>query len=490
MLPDLTGSEPTPRLESCERSCALAFSSTCRLLRWQIAPWIFDHLYNWNRGTQNVWPKSLWSYPTKLEIRDRSVRHPAQLLVNHSLALAIESMQHLRTVTIRLETAIPTYLLVALSNCRALADLTLQQARLDGEDVPTQLVFPALETLIIRFGGIWGVLRDPAAPHDVAQEHRNVHRLLHMVSPRLKHLTLSGDYISLSFTEVIWTQLVSFTVTEHPPRPHITVPDLIVNMPYLRTLELCFTPNNAVQEYPPFRTGWQGHNWPPNLTSLSLSNVDWHEDSIFAAIPGGLKQLRLLAEHDLYDRTAPHRPNIGFQLLEEYPVKGFGLLTVLPRIPDLSALTSLSVTLGEDTPSSDLLYAIENKCPSLRDLQVRYVASERWRLLYTIDLDKLDTRSLFFLAFRKFQHLTHVTFFIVDHPFDHILGAPAHSAYRLLSEAPRLQLVTYKFGGYYNLGSFAPVVYAWDRALLDGPPPPRSIRHSSARLIVVPMPVA
>ncbi|KAF7302297.1 hypothetical protein MIND_00797200 [Mycena indigotica] len=471
MLLDTTRN-PDPRHEDCTRSCAIALSSTCRLLRFKTIPWLFSELYNWPQRAESLWPQSLWPHIAKLHIRDETVRNKARISISTSLAGATESMPSLTTVTLRLKTTIPNYLLISLSNCATLFTLSLHQACLDGDEWPQSLPFAALETLTIQYGGIWGVRRRRGSSYDPEREQRNIHQLLKAVSSHLMNLTLSGDFLSDNFPDIKWVALTSFVVTEHPPRPHIPADQLVSNMPHLRNLELLFTPNHVLADFPPFNIGGRTQALPSKLSSLSLSNVNEH-DPIFSAIPDCITTLRLLAVTDLYHPKTRYSNAYSHRLLlDTRPLASPRAESALNHIHNLALLTSFSVALYDAPPMGSLIREIANKCPALRELEVRCLPLNTHMLLSMIDF-KTDSELL--LALGELRALTHLTWFVSTHSCAQNPGPPAHAAYKLFSALPQLQTVVYKFGNCYDVSLFSPVVNIWHRELLDGPEPARVV---------------
>ncbi|KAJ6607654.1 hypothetical protein B0H10DRAFT_545716 [Mycena sp. CBHHK59/15] len=241
-----------------------------------------------------------------VHIRDRSIRHPADIPLLPDMFGALPMMPALTKVTLRLDAPIPAELLRTLSSVPHLAILEIHQARFDGTSPPPSLPFAALESLLICISGFQGVIRGENI--DRAREIDNI----------------SGDFLGSGFLSLRWLRLQKFSITEHTPTPYIPVPELISGMPALRDLSVLFSADltrDSADLYPPFRLGIPGGELltprSPLLATITLSNLE-PADPIFAQLPRSLESLHLLAM-GTGTSLDPGRPSTSGRLPSQVP---------------------------------------------------------------------------------------------------------------------------------------------------------------------------
>ncbi|KAJ7802323.1 hypothetical protein B0H14DRAFT_2892602, partial [Mycena olivaceomarginata] len=386
--------------ERCMGAVLIPLSETCRHMRGTLKPWIYREVYNWSRTDGDVWPRSLWPLFRILHLRDRSVRHPKQILLKDDLFASLPTMTALARVTLRLVSQIPPDLLGGLSLIPNLTVLEIHQARFDGAAPPRVLAFPSLETLLISICGFRGVVR--ASSIDRTKENENVLALLQNTSDRLDTLQISGDLISVGFLALEWPVLRQFSVTEHTPTPYISVPDLVARMPAIRELSVLYSADLTRIDgelYPPFTLGIPGGEnlarHCPLLNRVTLSNMG-RVDPIFQQLPASLESLHLLAVRDHYISGERPRPP------REAAFTAIDVPIVLTSISRLDTLAELTLTL-EDFPTADMIRAVASAQPQLRFLQLgRYYYSHG-------DVYVEDVRDdTIIVALRELPNLTHL----------------------------------------------------------------------------------
>ncbi|KAJ7760261.1 hypothetical protein DFH07DRAFT_431391 [Mycena maculata] len=447
--------------EVCNRALLIPLSETCRCMRTLTLPWIFREVYNWSRAGVAVWPETLWPFFVTVHIRDRSVRHPAEIPISPQLFRALPRMLALRKVTLRLSAAVPTELLSALSLAPNLFMLEIHQARLDALLPHTEPSFASLTSLSICISGFHGVIRVPNI--DGAAEVSNMLALLRILANQITRLRISGDLLPPEFPALHWPKLHDFAITDHTPTPFISVPELVAQMPALRVLSVLFTADMTRQRgelFPPFILGVTGGQFLTNsslhLTSVTLSNLK-PEDPIFGQLPRSLESLHLLAMRDWYAPTV-RWPS---EELGDAPLRPHNVFGVLDRLSHLECLVDLSLTLG-NLSSSDLINTIASKLPQLQRFQLGHP------IFSDSEIHLIDFRHEPYLeALRRFQFLQHLKISLDIRRPSYERGPPANAAYWLLQDVPGLQTVSFRH--YFSPGPA--VWHTWDRSLLRHPPP-------------------
>ncbi|KAJ7207565.1 hypothetical protein GGX14DRAFT_635522 [Mycena pura] len=448
-LLDLDDTEQPYGHELCSGACLIPLSETCRHMRAVTLPWIFHEVYNWRRHGVDVWPDTLWCFFRTVHIRDHSVRRPSQLWLTPQMYGALPKMEALTKVTLRLQAAIPIELLSALSSVCSLSVLEIHQVRFDGPS-PDDLSFPSLSSLSIGIGGFRGVGRVPDINKN--RERENIATFLRSVSQHLTTLCISGDLLSSQ---------------EHAPSPFIHVPNLIAQMPVLRSLGILFTPSpqrNSFNLPVAFTLGTsdgsQLGDISPHLTSVSFSNIG-SDDPIYRQLPSTLESLHLMPLCDRYAIDVSMHPDMGeFRFLEE------DAATALENISNLDQLVDLTFTPFVRPPSPEVISTIARQFPMLRCL---HLGSSMWlpNDLYLVEFPEKD----FLEALRLIQCLRHlkVSFDIFWDSLDR--GPPAYGAYRLMQELPDLQTVSHCWR---HCHATSPHRWdTWDRSLLLQSTPPR-----------------
>ncbi|KAJ7847118.1 hypothetical protein B0H14DRAFT_2770523 [Mycena olivaceomarginata] len=446
--------------ERCMGAVLIPLSETCRHMRGTLKPWIYREVYNWSRTDGDVWPRSLWplfrcddlcsheflsqQFPllSILHLRDRSVRHPKQILLKDDLFASLPTMTALARVTLRLVSQIPPDLLGGLSLIPNLTVLEIHQARFDGAAPPRVLAFPSLETLLISICGFRGVVR--ASSIDRTKENENVLALLQNTSDRLDTLQISGDLIS-----------------GHTPTPYISVPDLVARMPAIRELSVLYSADLTRIDgelYPPFTLGIPGGEnlarHCPLLNRVTLSNMG-RVDPIFQQLPASLESLHLLAVRDHYISGERPRPP------REAAFTAIDVPIVLTSISRLDTLAELTLTL-EDFPTADMIRALGRYYYSHGDVYVEDVRDD------TI-----------IEALRELPNLTHLRLALDFLERQYNQEGPQESAARwLMAALPGLRVVEFFWEQelYWRWVGLEPSRWQpWDRSvLLRGPtPPPR-----------------
>ncbi|KAJ7728584.1 hypothetical protein DFH07DRAFT_221913 [Mycena maculata] len=449
----------------------LPLSETCHYLREEALPWIFREVYNWNRRGEDVWPDTLWPFFVTVHLRDRSVRHPADLALPLNIFSSLPMLPALTKVTVRIDPAVPAELIQALSLVPNLRYLEIHQARFDGTPTPLSLPFAALESLQLSICGFQGCfIRSDNI--DRAGETRNVFLLLRTLTDRLTRLQISGDYLSLDFLALDWVHLWEFTVTDHTPTPYIAVPDLICRMPALRDLSILFSADatrNAQDIHPPFQLGIADggllNDCSPLLTTITLSNSE-PADPLFAQLPPSLESLHLLTMRDWFvdlSRSSTHR-----RILLA-PLTSTTVITTLQHISHLQDLAELSLTLNI-FPTAHLIESIAAIFPRLRILQWGHSTYGHGN-----DFCEDVRDETIVTALHKFPFLTDLRIALDFTERDFQEGPQKRAAYWFLERLPNVRTIAFLWNRGVRYYGYPAVVWkVWDRSLLLRPPPPSS----------------
>ncbi|KAJ7083197.1 hypothetical protein B0H15DRAFT_431224 [Mycena belliarum] len=462
--------------EVCKSARLIPLSATCRYMRSQTLPWIFREVYNWNRANGDVWPDTLWPFFITVHIRDRSIRHPADLALPPDVFRAFPMMGALTKVTVRMDAAVPAELLHGLSMVPSLTTLEIHQARFDGTPLPLSLPFTSLESLRIGICGFQGCfVRSDTI--DRTRETGNVFILLKNVSDRLMTLQISGDLLPPDFLALDWPCLREFTISDHTPSPYTAVPDLVCRMPVLRELSILYSPDatrTSEDIQPPFKLGTAGGglltDCSPRLTTLTLSNLG-PADPIFAQLPRSLETLHLLTmqdEFEAHSRPAQHRE---FVLAPFTPTT---LPTALHHLSHLQDLTELSLTLDAYS-TAHLIGQIAAVFPRLRVLEIgnaMYYHGEEY--CYDVRDETIVT------AIRQFPALIDLRIALDFPARDDQVGSEVHAARWFLARLPGLRSIAFLFDRAVCYFGYPAVDWrTWDRSVLLRPPtppsPPRSV---------------
>ncbi|KAK7059826.1 hypothetical protein R3P38DRAFT_2838063 [Favolaschia claudopus] len=355
--------------EDCNISLIIPLSMTCRTLRERLRPFIFRSVFNWNRE-EEVWPESTRGLIRQVTLRDQQIRHPQPIKLRSDLFDTLPRLPVLTKAILVIDQAVPSQLLIALSQAPQLNELEIQQARLDDIELCfPETSFPQLETLTIS---VWtSPTKAAVRVAKIERELHNVILLLQSVSQNLKALKISGDLISSTFLAISWLHLESFAVTEHTPSPYYSARRLISHMPCLKELSMLYTPDLTRTEgqlKPPFTYGASDGKKlatvAPRLSSLRLSNCA-PEDIIFSQLPDALTGLHIYANKDVY--IPPGNPQARLEL----PLSSLDVLAVVKRVSHLLDLADLTLTLNH-YPTPALVDVIAVAFPNLEFLELGY----------------------------------------------------------------------------------------------------------------------
>ncbi|KAJ7051232.1 hypothetical protein C8F01DRAFT_649845 [Mycena amicta] len=176
------------------------------------------------------------------------------------------------------------------------------------------------------------------------------------------------------------------------------------------------------------------------------SHIQYDDDQL----PESLESLHLLRV------KAWHTP--------DYSMTPLHFLDTANHISHLSHLTTLTATLGTYLKADDIRVVAE-LFPRLRWLHLgQYIYSRD----YETPLVDRHADS-YMVALQRFQHLDHLRISLNILLGYYERGIPAHAAFRILQEVPRLKSVSFRW--YYS-GDASPEWYTWDRSLLSLPCPP------------------
>ncbi|KAJ7716426.1 hypothetical protein B0H16DRAFT_1801365 [Mycena metata] len=449
--------------ETCKGRCLIPLSHCCQYLRGQTLPWIFREVYSWDRSDNSIWPDTLWPFFRVVHIRDRSTRHPGDIVLPPAIYDALPMLSSMTQITLRLNKPVPVDLLRALSLAPRLTSLQIHQARFDGTYDYSSQSFSTLDNLLICIAGFQGVLRSDDI--DRASEVSNVVAFLGTLSLSLTALQISGDLLPPAFISLPWPRLCIFTITDHTPTPYIAVPDLVSRMPVLRGLAILYSADlsrnrEAGDIFPPFMLGTADKRTltsrSPFLGSVTLSNMD-STDFIFAQLP--LALLRVFPGED-------HPPSLW-----PAPLTHTTALFALEHTSHLTELAELSLTL-DDFARAPLIYRIAAVFPQLRLLELEHAA-----YLYSGRLCP-DVRDPAILeALQQFPLLTRlrISLNFMDRQSDPETPQ-RRAAHWLLEGLPNLRTVAFSWERVWWVYGFDMVVWReWDRSvLLRAPSPPSS----------------
>ncbi|KAF7300936.1 hypothetical protein MIND_00656500 [Mycena indigotica] len=464
--------EKPPPWHQASRACGVPLSSTSRELRVKTLPWVFHET---TIRHSHTWPANLLHYPIKVHLLNGTPAPPHPLL---SL-MSSGSFSALTTLTVCLQTVLPVEFFSDVASI-SLRHLEIYRLRLDAAPPPLDLCFQQLATLVLCIGGSHGTRRDKGIDREC--EWQNITLLLNCACKCVEDLSISGDLLSLHFPEIKWKRLKHFSVTDHPPRSPLSLSALVGGMPLLTTFGLLYTPHLRARRLPPYSLKHEGNAFDliPNLVACSLSNIA-PEDPVFGYLPTTLECLHVRALWDIYDPKVRRSrlPYHVHKLLDDLgdcplPSAGPGTSSVIACKSEWPMLTTLSLTVSERGPGSDLLPTLIQRTPHLRSLELNYRPGDIERRIFAFLF--IDPWRVL-ITLKQFQFLTHLTFGITYDTLEHNPGPPAHAAYDVLVAIPTLQTVTYRFTGYLDGSIVQPLEYTWGRDMLFLPRPPRRVQR-------------
>ncbi|KII90201.1 hypothetical protein PLICRDRAFT_40395 [Plicaturopsis crispa FD-325 SS-3] len=345
----------------------LPLSMTCRRLRRQVSPWIFQEVYAW----PEVWPASICCYFRKLHLRDVAyARSSSKLSINLAPALpTIPTMVALTHVVLTVAGSPPAELLSAIASAPRISSLELLDVRLDNIDASAFAPLRTLDRLRIHINV------DRPADLDYEKERQTVDGIVHSLSETIACFEIPGDLIDLAcIANASWPRLKTLKLTGHPPSCiPLHMATVVSRMPRLRTLGLEFS-STVRYHIPPYVycpaavDNVSLESVVPDLESLSLSNVFCREDRVLDQIPRGVSVLRIQALMDPLEPAEYWFKKLQWQPLS--PLSASAAYHVIQRASCLEGLRELSLTL-EDIPSPTLVRKVASACPHLAALELQ-----------------------------------------------------------------------------------------------------------------------
>ncbi|KAI9065449.1 hypothetical protein FKP32DRAFT_495913 [Trametes sanguinea] len=225
---------------------------------------------------------------------------------------------------------------------------------------------------------LWRGVQGQIYPRDMQAAYELESTYLQIIVPSMaghaEELVLPVETAPLERMAALrWPHLhtLSLHSTQLQPSLHDILPDVLVQMPELRSLSVLLTPPDQPPRTRLLKDASKGQ-WCRNLRSLTVSYPN-PTDAMFASLTHRLTHLSLrdTPRYYMYDRYG------DFYCHTERPLLTSSACLEILRSTTLAQVTALEVVYLADSDEDDLLHHIVSACPLLEDVELhRYRESD------------------------------------------------------------------------------------------------------------------